>query len=97
VSDDALTTGHVRIITHDDMRFNGTKEVQAEGRSPPTPCVVCERPDCDDWMYRTGMVPAEQAICEACKVELGRKIKVHEDRDMKFEPFIPAKLSGTLD
>lgn len=38
---------------------------------PPTDCKVCGKPNCNDWMYKAGLVAAEQAICGECKQNIG--------------------------
>ncbi len=41
---------------------------------PQTTCKMCGAPDCNDWMYHAGLISADQAICGACKFEIGTKI-----------------------
>lgn len=41
---------------------------------PPTNCTICDEPNCNDWMYRCGLVPKEQAICGKCKRKIEEKI-----------------------
>lgn len=41
---------------------------------PPTPCTLCNNPDCDDWMYHAGLIPANKAICGECKIKIGKEV-----------------------
>lgn len=52
----------------------------------PTTCKSCGAPDCDDWMYRQGLIPADQAICGKCKLEFGRKFYAAMAREYGIVP-----------
>lgn len=41
----------------------------------PTNCSVCKEPNCNDWMYHSNLVDADNAICGKCKMDLGEKIR----------------------
>ena len=43
-------------------------------KPPPTDCKVCGEPNCNDWMYKVGLVKAENAICGKCKQRIGKEI-----------------------
>jgi len=37
-------------------------------------CAVCDKPDCDDWMLKAGLVK-DKPICGECKVRLADELK----------------------